>query len=320
MSRRRVEVFSLPMSFRFRRVRHREGLLIWGEAGVGEFSPFVDYDADESATWLAAALEAADQGFPHPLRGRVPVNCTVTAVGPDQATAIATGPHGCRTAKVKVAEPGQCLDDDMARVGAVREALGRDGRVRIDANGGWTVEQAVDSIAQLAEFDLEYVEQPTATVEELAEVRRRVDVPIAADESIRRAADPIRVRRLEAADIAVLKVQPLGGVRVCLRLAEQIDLPVVVSSALESSVGISAGVALAAALPDLPFACGLATASMLAQDLAAEPMSPVDGHLAVRKVWPDDELLRDARPDEATATRWLDRMADCRRVLKDRAG
>ena len=316
--RRRTDVFSLPMNVRFRGVSHREGMLVHGAAGVGEFSPFWDYGADEAAAWLAAALEAADQGFPAPLRDEVPVNCTVPAVSADEAAALARGAHGCRTAKVKVAQRGQTLDDDLARVSAVRAALGADGQVRVDANGGWTVSQAVEAIAKLAEFDLEYVEQPVATVEELAQVRRQVDVPIAADESIRRADDPYRVKKLAAADIAVLKVQPLGGVSACLRLAEEIAMPVVVSSALESSVGIAAGVALAAALPDLPYACGLATTTMLTKDVTRMPLVPVHGLLPVRSVVPDPEFVARARADRATERRWHERLAHCQRVLEAR--
>jgi len=311
-------VFSLPMNVRFRGLTHREGVLLYGRAGVGEFSPFWGYGIEESAQWLAAALEAADEGFPEPLRDYVPVNCTVPAVSPDQATAIVTGSSGCRTAKVKVAERGQSLDDDLARVAAVRQALGPEGHLRVDANGGWTVSQAVEAIAKLAEFDLEYVEQPVGGVEELALVRRQVDVPVAADESIRRADDPYRVRDLEAADIAVLKVQPLGGVSACLRIAEEIAMPVVVSSALESSVGLAAGLALAAALPELPYACGLATASMLTRDVTRGPLVPIDGHLAVRAVEPDAALVESARADPATEQRWLERLEQCQRVLAAR--
>ncbi len=318
ISDRRVEVFSLPMRVRFRGVDRREGVLVWGDAGVGEFSPFEDYDDDESASWLAAALEAADAELPAPVRLSVAVNCTVPAVDPATAVAVVRAGHGCHTAKVKVAEPGQTLDDDIARVAAVRDALGRTGRVRVDANGGWSVERAVEAIARLAEFDLEYVEQPVATVEGLAQVRRRVAVPIAADESIRRSSDPMRVLLLEAADVAVLKVQPLGGVRACLDLADELSIPVVVSSALESSVGIAAGVALAAALPDLPYDCGLATASMLTGDLTSTPMTPVDGRLAVRRVGPDEELVAAARPDDGTVRHWLDRLSRCHDVLLER--
>ncbi len=186
---------------------------------------------------------------------------------------------------MKVAEPGQAAAEDEARLEAVRDALGADGAIRIDANGAWSADDAAARIPVLARAagGLEYVEQPCATVEELAAVRRRVEVPIAADESIRRAEDPYRVRDLEAADVAVLKVQPLGGVRACLRIAEDIGLPVVVSSAVETSIGIAAGVALAAALPELPFACGLATVQLLTGDVVDEPLLPLDGALPVRR-------------------------------------
>ncbi|MDO9455496.1 o-succinylbenzoate synthase [Nocardioides sp.] len=277
-----MRVLSIPMRTRFRGITTREVVLVEGEAGWGEWSPFLEYDAAEARPWLACAREAADGEWPAPLRSAVPVNVTVPAVGPEQAFAIVRA-GGCRTAKVKVAEPGQTLADDEARVEAVRAALGPDGAVRVDANGGWSVDDAVRAVRALerAAGGLEYVEQPVASVEDLALVRRRVAVAVAADESIRRAADPYRVRDLQAADIAVLKVQPLGGVAACLRIAEDIGLPVVVSSALETSVGIAAGLALAAALPELPYACGLATVQLLADDVAVVPRVPVDGVLPV---------------------------------------
>ena len=248
--------YAIALRTRFRGVVQRQGMVWRGPAGWAEWSPFLDYSGDELVPWWRAAVESAEQGWPAPVRDRVPVNSTIPALPPDAAHALAAG-AGCRTAKVKVAERGQTLADDMARVEAVRDALGPDGRIRVDANGGWDVDEAQRAVAALARYGLEYVEQPCASVEELADLRRRfvragLDVPIAADESIRRAADPYRVRELAAADIAVLKVQPLGGVRACLEIAERIGLPVVVSSALETSVGIRAGLALAAALPELP--------------------------------------------------------------------
>jgi o-succinylbenzoate synthase len=297
--------YAVPLRTRFRGIDLREGMLLRGRAGWGEFSPFGDYDAATSVPWLQAALEAAEDGWPEPVRDRVPVNCTVPAVGPEHAAEIVRGSHGCTTAKVKVAERGQDLADDLARLEAVRDALGPRGRLRIDVNGRWSVDEAARAIARMGWADLEYVEQPCATVEELAELRRRVDVPIAADESIRRAEDPLRVVEMQAADVAVLKVQPLGGVRRCLRIAEKIDLPVVVSSALETSVGIAAGVALAAALPSLPYACGLATVSLLAHDVVDEPLVPVDGCLDVRRPEPVDGRLR---ADDATSRRWEERL------------
>ncbi|HEY1133936.1 MAG TPA: o-succinylbenzoate synthase, partial [Nocardioides sp.] len=291
----RLHVVALPLHTRFRGLTVRELALVETDEGWGEWSPFTEYDAATSAPWLECAAEAAAGTWPAPVRDTVPVNVTVPATDPATAHRIVLA-GGCRTAKVKVAERGQVLADDLDRVEAVRDALdagGPGGRIRIDVNGGWDVDEAVRAVPQLdrAADGLEYVEQPCASVEELAAVRRRVTVPIAADESIRRAADPYRVRDLGAADIAVLKVQPLGGVAACLRIAEDIGLPVVVSSALESSVGIAAGVALAAALPELPYACGLATVQLLEADVVADPLLPVDGQLAVRHVVPDAGLL-----------------------------
>ena len=303
-----VGVWAIPMRTRFRGVEVREGLLLRGAAGWAEWSPFWDYAAPECVPWLAAAREAAETAWPAPVRDRVPVNVTVPAVGPERAAAIVRDSSGCRTAKVKVAEPGQSLAEDLARVEAVRDALGADGRLRVDANGGWDVDGAVAAVRALDRFGLEYVEQPCRTVEELAAVRRRIDVPVAADESIRQAEDPLRVAQLEAADIAVLKVQPLGGVAACLRIAEQIGLPVVVSSALETSVGLAAGLALAGALPELPYACGLATLQLLDGDVTSSPLAVVDGEMAVTR--PEPDALDAVRADAATAVRWRQRLAD----------
>jgi O-succinylbenzoate synthase len=217
---------------------------------------------------------------------------------------------------VKVAERGQGEGDDLARVEAVRDALGPGGRVRVDVNGAWDVDTAARMIRRLDRFDLEYVEQPCATLEELARVRCRVDVPVAADESIRRAEDPLRVRAAEAADVAVLKVQPLGGVRNALRVAEACGLPVVVSSAVETSVGLAAGAALAAALPDLPYACGLATLSLLEGDVVSDPLVPVDGAIEVRRPRVEEDALRRHEAGDATADRWRSRTADAQSFLE----
>ncbi|WP_432476398.1 o-succinylbenzoate synthase [Nocardioides sp. GXQ0305] len=313
-----MRVWSVPMTTRFRGITVREGVLVEGEAGWGEWSPFVEYPPEVAEPWLRCAEEAAAGDWPAPVRDRVPVNVTVPAVDPPTAHRIVRE-GGCRTAKVKVAEPGQVLADDEARLEAVRDALGPAGLVRVDANGGWDVDTAVPAIAALerASGGLEYVEQPCPTVEELATVRRRVGVRIAADESIRRAADPYLVRDLGAADVAVLKVQPLGGVRACLRIADDIGLPVVVSSALETSVGIAAGVALAAALPELPHACGLATVRLLADDVATEPLLPVDGSLPVRTPSVDPSALdRLAAPPDRVAA-WEARLAEVRALRQD---
>jgi O-succinylbenzoate synthase len=302
------------MTTRFRGITVREGVLIEGEAGWGEFSPFVEYDDEVAASWLRCALEAAAGDWPAPLRDRVPVNVTVPAVGPERARELVAA-SGCTTAKVKVGDPGEPLADAQARLEAVRSALGPGGRIRIDVNGLWSVDEALARIPVLdrAAGGLEYVEQPVAAVEDLALVRRRVAVPIAADESIRRAADPYRVRDLDAADVAVLKVQPLGGVGACLRIAEDIGLPCVVSSALETSVGMAAGIALAAALPELPYACGLGTVSMFTEDITAASLLPSGGVLPVLSASPAPARLLAEPALGASPERtefWSRRLAD----------
>jgi O-succinylbenzoate synthase len=277
-----VLVYAIGLTTRFRRIDVREGMLVEGPEGWGEFCPFTEYSDAESVPWLAAAVEAAERGWPSPVRDRVPVNAIVPAVSPEQAYALVKA-SGCATAKVKVADAPGSLGADVERVAAVRDALGPSGAVRVDANAAWDVDEAVTAIRALekAAGGLEYVEQPCPSVAELAAVRRRVDVRIAADESIRRAEDPLRVAVAEAADVAVLKCAPLGGVRRALAVAQACGLPCVVSSALQTSVGLAAEIALAGALPELDFACGLGTGALLVADVVADPLVPVDGWLPV---------------------------------------
>lgn len=269
--------FRIPLRVPFRGVTERVGALVEGPSGWGEFSPFPDYGPEIARRWFEAAEEAATGSWPVPVRDSIPVNATVPAVDPATAHRLVTA-SGCSTVKIKVAE-----GDDEARVEAVRDALGSAGRIRVDANGAWELDEAEKMISILGRYDLEYVEQPVATLADMAELRKRVDVPLAVDESIRTADDPLRVAGLEAADLVVLKVQPMGGVRRCLEVAEACGLPVVVSSAVETSIGIAAGVALAASLPELPYACGLGTVTLLAGDVVAEPLIPSDGTLPVRR-------------------------------------
>ncbi len=306
-----LRAFAIPMRTKFRGITVREGALIRGPAGWGEFSPFAEYGPRESARWLASAIESATVPWPQPLRTRIPVNVTVPAVSPERARAIVAA-SGCRTAKVKVAERGQAPDDDIDRVAAVRDALGPDGRIRVDANGGWDVPTAARMLRTLDRYSLEYAEQPCATLEELAELRRFIDIPVAADESIRKADDPLRVRAAGAADIVMVKVQPLGGVRSALAVAAACGLPVVVSSAVDSSVGLAAGVALAAALPELPYACGLATMSLLAGDVTADPLTEHGGELPVRRPGVDLGALARWETDPGP---WQRRAADAARYL-----
>lgn len=288
----REVAFSIPLRTRFRRVDVRTGVLVEGPAGWGEWSPFPDYPPEVAARWRPAADEAATRPWPAPLRDRVAVNAIVPAVPPAQAHAM-TLAAGCTTVKVKVAE-----GDDLGRVEAVRDALGPSGRIRVDANGAWDVDEAVRMLRLLGRFDLEYAEQPVATLDELRALRRRVDVPLAADEVVRLADDQLAAARAvrEVADLVILKVQPLGGVVAALAVAEAAGLPAVVSSAVETSVGLAAGLALAAALPELPYACGLGTATLLAGDVVDDPLIPVGGELAVRRPVPSEALLEKWAP------------------------
>lgn len=315
--------YAIPMRAPFRGITVREGMLIEGPAGWGEFSPFADYDDTASASWLATTIEQCSLGWPEPVRDRIPINCTVPAAGPESAHELAAR-SGCLTAKVKVADHPESLSEDLARVEAVRDALGPGGAIRVDVNGVWDVDTAVSHIRQLdtAAGGLQYVEQPCRTIEELAAVRRQVDVRIAADESIRRADDPLRVAIAGAADVAVIKCAPLGGVRRSLRVAEAAGLPCVVSSALETSVGLAAQAALAGALPELDFACGLGTLSLLEGDVTAGPdaLRAVDGYLPVPRTppIPDPSLLDTYElTDPDRAAWWRERLARARAEHRD---
>lgn len=302
----------IPMRMRFRRVTWREAVLIHGPEGWGEFSPFPDYPPEVTARWLAAALEAACSPWPPPVREAVPVNVTIPSVDPETAADLVSA-SGARTAKVKVAEAGTTVDDDVARVDAVRAALGPGGAVRLDANAAWSVD---DAVAALARFGpLEYVEQPVATIPEMIELRRRTGVRIAADEVVRLGPDPLAVVAAGAADVLVLKVQPLGGMVRTADVARRAGVPVVVSSALETSVGIAAGLAVAAALPDLPYACGLGTAALLAGDVVDPPLLPRGGLLAVARPEPAPELLDRWSADRETESRLMRRLRSAAELL-----
>ncbi|WP_435828434.1 o-succinylbenzoate synthase [Nocardia testacea] len=312
-----VHVYAIPLRSKFRGITVREGVLLRGPRGWGEFCPFTEYADHEAAHWLDTALEQVTVGWPEPVRDRIPVNCTVPAVGAQRAFEL-VAESGCRTAKVKVADHPESLREDLARVEAVRSALGPGGAIRVDANAVWDVATAVRHIREIdrAAGGLEYVEQPCRTVEELAAVRRRVEVPVAADESIRRAEDPLRVAVAGAADIAVLKCTPLGGVRRALRVAEAAGLPCVISSALETSVGLAAQLALAGALPELDHACGLGTVDLFEGDVVARSLRPVDGFLPVPRTAPEPDpgLLEKYRhPDPARTEWWIARL---RRLLE----
>lgn len=311
--------FSLPLKVPFRGVTHREGLVFNGPSGWGEFSPFLEYDLESSSHWLASGVEAAFGSWPDSLRDEVRVNAIIPALDPIEAAALAVQSaqdFGSTTFKIKVAGPGSTLDDDCARLDAVREALdaevGRHARIRIDANGAWDFRQAIEAIAALddASGGLEYVEQPCMDLVELSQVRRNCAVMIAVDESIRNAEDPVKIANGSVADVLVLKVPPLGGVSKALEVIEAARVPVVVSGAIDTAVGLSAGLALAGAIDELPFACGLGTGGLLGSDLVASTRVPVNGVLKVDRVEPDEDQLA-AASESLGAERmqwWIDRL------------
>lgn len=325
----RAVVFELPMRARFRGITVRDGVLLHGPAGWGEVAPFWNYDAQAAAPWLASALEQAGAGrddaaaaAPEPValhRRTVPVNVAVPEVGPQAAHRIVAA-SGATVAKVKVGGEWSQLEADMTRLEVVRATLGPAGRVRIDVNGLWDVDTAARLLPQMdrAAGGLEYAEQPCAQVEDLAALRRRTSVPVAADESVRLSADPLAVRRLEAADLVVLKVAPLGGVRRALALAERLALPAVVSSALDTSVGIGAGTRLAGALGQLPHACGLGTASLFEADVAVPALVPVEGHLRVGDAHVSTTMLHAVAASALTTARWQERMRHMLAALAER--
>jgi O-succinylbenzoate synthase len=276
------------------RIGDRAVTLVQGPAGWGECSPLAGYPCDPAAA-MRAAEEAARDGFPEARRPAVAVNALV-----DSDDFSAADLAGFPAVKVKMRDPR-----DVERVARVRDIVGPSVELRVDANGSWDVDTAIDVLASLARCDVALAEQPVARLDDLAEVRRLSSVPVAADECVRTLEDAQRLRRLGAADVVVLKVQPLGGVRAALDIADAAGIPALPTSMLETSVGLAAGLALACALPDLPLACGLGTAGALGADVTSSPLVPVDGRMTLRTVVPDEALLgryRVARPDQVVSS------------------
>lgn len=315
----RAIAWDIPLTTRFRGLTRRDGVLLHGPGGWGEVAPFWDYGSEAAAPWLAAGLAQA-RGVVAPPRYRdsIPVNVTVPQMSSSQAHKL-VAISGASTAKVKVAGDRD-LAGDLARLEAVRDALGPDGKIRVDANGGWDLDTAREVLPQLdtAAGGLEYVEQPCVSVEDLAALRRDVEVPIAADESIRLSADPLQVARQEAADVVILKAAPLGGMHRALDLADRLGLPAVVSSALDTSVGLAAGTALAASLPRLRHACGLGTARLLRHDVADPSLTPREGALEVRQAMVSSDHLQAVEARADLAARWQARLGHLMGALRAR--
>jgi O-succinylbenzoate synthase len=308
------------MLTKFRGLSHREALIFKGTKRWAEFSPFIEYSDQEASNWLAAALSFANQELPKLHRDTVGVNATLPAVSPDQVEEVLRKFDEFSTVKIKVAEAGQTLIDDIVRVLKVTSSY-PDVRIRLDANGNFSPEQALELLAQIPIERLDYFEQPCASIDELVELRTTIKhlglkVLIAADESIRKASDPIEVAERQAADIVMLKVQPLGGIDRSLEIARQTGLRAVVSSALETSIGLSQGAYLAAALPELDFDCGLGTLSLMESDIALEPLTPVAGRITPREIQPDAALLQKYQASPERTKWWLERLERCFDLLE----
>lgn len=314
-----ARIVALPLRTKFRGLEEREILLFEGPNGWTEWSPFTEYTDEEAAVWLAAAIDFGYGEMPQLHRERIAVNATLPAVAPALVERVLTNFGEFSTVKIKVAETGQKIGDDIARIQRVRE-LYPETKVRLDANGGFEIEQAVDLVNQLQALgiNIEYFEQPVAAIAEMAELRlqlSRLGVPIAADESVRKVSDPLAVAQANAADILVLKAAPLGGISRALSIAAEAELPVVISSALDSSVGLSMGAYLAAAIPELKFDCGLATSALLAGDVTSDPLRPQNGFIDVRRVDVDESKLELFAAQDHRQDWWLERLERVYKLL-----
>jgi O-succinylbenzoate synthase len=301
-----MQVVALPLKSKFRGITVREVALFQGPAGWGEFAPFLEYDDRESSTWLLSAIDAATNPAPIAHRGLVKVNATLPALNSaKEIEELLQSFIGCDTVKIKV---GENLGEDIVRVARVRALLPK-AELRLDVNGGWSVAEALIALYEIHEEvgPLEYVEQPCATIEELRELKAKlvIDIKITGDEVIRKAEDPFAINLHGAIDILMLKVAPLGGITRAREIGAHHKLPMVVSSALDSAVGISYGLQLAASFPSLDYACGLATGQLLSADIAELPLK--NGELAVRSVLPDADLLAKYAVPVERLTWWKER-------------
>ncbi len=307
---RSARVLAIPMRIKFRGVTTREVVLFEGPNGWAEWSPFPEYPDEEAAIWLKAAIEWAFGDLPEPKLKTVKVNATLPAV---ENIEEALAPFGkFEVVKIKVAEKGQSIEDDVRRITRTNQ-LYPEARIRLDANGAYTMDQALQMAHFLVdeELPIEYLEQPVKTIAEMAELKLALakfsELKIAADESVRKVSDPLAVALANAADILVLKAAPLGGITNAIRIAKEAGLPVVVSSALETSVGLSMGAYLAAEL-NSPYASGLATAALLADDVTDHSLTPVDGEIEVRRILPSVVAIEKLQADETTRSTWLGKL------------
>jgi o-succinylbenzoate synthase len=316
-----AKVVSIPLRTKFRGLTERELLVFEGPNGWSEWAAFTEYQDEEAATWLEAAIEWGYETIPEPVRKQVPVNAILPAVPADEVSKVLGRAGKFSTVKIKVADPQQTIADDLARILEVRN-LYPDVKLRLDANGGYTVQQALELIAELASnsIELEFFEQPVATIAELAELRveiskTRKSVKIAADESVRKSSDPLAVELAGAADLLVIKSAPLGGIRKALDIANSSNLEICASSAMQSSIGLAAELHFASCLPELNYDAGLGTGFLFGGDLTADRLIPENGILELRRPEINTSSLEILKAEDHRFDWWIARLERCSRIL-----
>ena len=316
-----ARVVSIPLRTKFRGITERELLVFEGPNGFTEWAAFVEYSDEEAATWLTAAIEWGFADLPTPKRTSVPVNAILPAVAPQDVAKILTRAGKFQTVKIKTAEKGQSVSDDLARILEVQN-LYPEAKIRLDANGGFEIPKALELLEKLQfeGIELEYFEQPVATIAELAEMKIEIaktgqTTLIAADESVRKSSDPLAVELAKAADILVLKSAPLGGIASALEIAASSKLPIVSSSAMQSSIGLGAELHFAACLETLEFDAGLGTMNLFAGDLVKETLKPIDGVLEVRRPEISTSALDTLKAEDHRYDWWIARLQRCGRLI-----
>jgi o-succinylbenzoate synthase len=316
-----AKVVSIPLRTKFRGLTERELLVFEGPNGWSEWAAFTEYQDEEAATWLQAAIEWGFEQVPEPIRKQVPVNAILPAVPTNEVAKVLDRAGKFSTVKIKVADPKQSVADDLARILEVRN-LFADIKLRLDANGGYAVSQALELIAELASnsIEIEFFEQPVATIAELAELRveiakRGVKVKIAADESVRRSSDPLAVELAGAADLLVLKSAPLGGINSALAVAKSSKLEICASSAMQSSIGLAAELHFASCLPELNYDAGLGTGYLFGGDLTADRLIPENGILELRRPEINTSSLEILKAEDHRYDWWIARLERCSKIL-----
>ena len=313
-----ARLVSIPLRSKFRGLTERELLIFEGPQGHSEWAAFTEYSDEEAAIWLEAAIEWGFTALPTPSKSSVFVNAILPAVPHEEVSKILSRAGKFRTVKIKVAEPGQSITDDLARIDQVLQ-LYPESKLRLDANGGYQVDQALELLEALSKknISLQYVEQPVATIAELAELKLKANplgFLVAADEAVRKASDPLAVELAGAADVLVLKSAPLGGVQKALTVASQSSLPVVASSAMQSSIGLAAELHFAASL-DSDFDAGLGTLNLFAGDLVSDSLKPIDGELEFRRPKLSESAMETLRAEDHRYDWWIARLERCGRLI-----